>query len=362
MSVERGFLLLADISGYTGYLAETELDHAHEILAELLGEVVRGLTPPLALAAIEGDAVFAYGPLERGEGVLEAAETTYLAFHQLRDVMEARTTCQCNACRRLGSLDLKFIIHHGEYTLQGLTGTPNPIGSDVNLAHRLLKNSVIERTGVQSYAVLTQAALDATGVAPDGFTAGTESYEHLGDIPVRSYDLAARARRLAAAQEPDVSIETSDWFTEIELPAPPVVVWEWLNDVQKVRLWHEEGVRFEEQARGVDGRSGVGSVVHCHHGSKNPYVIKVTDWRPFELVGEEFAAGPGVRVRVVNQLEPVGDGRTLLRQGFRLFTPVPGPLRRRLCRRVVQADTHANLERLRARLDELARQPEPAHA
>src|SRR5690242_11658156 len=142
MSVERGFLLLADISGYTGYLAETELDHAHEILAELLGEVVGGLTPPLALAAIEGDAVFAYGPLERGESVLEAAETTYLAFLQLRDVMEARTTCPCNACRRIGTLDLKFIVHHGEYTLQGLTGTPNPIGSDVNLAHRLLKNSV----------------------------------------------------------------------------------------------------------------------------------------------------------------------------------------------------------------------------
>src|SRR5262249_41614295 len=204
--------------------------------------------------------------------------------------------------------------------------------------------------GFQSYVVLTRAALDATRLVAQGFTAGTESYAHLGDIPVWSYDLAARARRLAAAQEPDVSIETSDWFTDIELPAPPAVVWEWLNDVQKVRLWHEDGVRFEEQKRGVDGRSGVGSVVHCHHGSKNPYVIKVTDWRPYEFVGEEFAAGPGVRVRVVNQLEPAGNGRTLLRQGFRLFTPVPGPLRRSLCRRLVQADTHATLAPFRARL------------
>jgi hypothetical protein len=362
MSVERGFLLLADISGYTGYLAETELDHAHEILAELLGEVVSGLTPPLALAAIEGDAVFAYGPLDRGESVLEAAESTYLAFLQLRDVMEARTTCPCNACRRIGTLDLKFIVHHGEYTLQGLTGTPNPIGSDVNLAHRLLKNSVIERTGVQSYVVLSQAALDETGLSTDGFTAGTESYEHLGEIAVWSYDLAARARLLAAAQEPEVSIATSDWFTEIELPAPPPVVWEWLNDIEKTPLWTGEGVRFEEKNRGADGRSGVGSVVHCHHGAKSPYVMKVTDWRPFEFMAEEFAAGPGVRVRMVNELEPVENGRTLLRQGFRLFTPVPGRLRRPLCRKVVQADTHANLERLRARLEELARQPEPAQA
>ena len=59
VSIERGYLVLADISGYTGYLAECELDHAHGILAELLREVVGGLTPPLTLAAIEGDAVFA---------------------------------------------------------------------------------------------------------------------------------------------------------------------------------------------------------------------------------------------------------------------------------------------------------------
>jgi hypothetical protein len=359
MSVERGFLLLADISGYTGYLAETELDHAHEILAELLGEVVGGLTPPLALAAIEGDAVFAYGPLDRGETILEAVETTYLDFLQLRDVMEARTTCPCNACRRIGSLDLKFIVHHGEYTLQGLTGTPNPIGSDVNLSHRLLKNSVIEQTGYASYALLSESALRATAVPEDGFTAGTESYDHLGEIVVWSYDLAGRARELAAAKEPDVSIETSDWFTEVELRAPPAVVWEWMNDPGKLALWHDEGVRFEEQNRGRDGRSGVGAVVHCHHGAKSPYVIKVVDWRPFTFMAEELAAGPGMRVRIVYELEPTDDGGTLLRHGFRLFTPMPGRLRRPLCRKVVAADAHANLERLRERL---ADQPVPVHA
>ena len=32
--------LIADISGYTGYLADVELDHAQDILADLIGAVV----------------------------------------------------------------------------------------------------------------------------------------------------------------------------------------------------------------------------------------------------------------------------------------------------------------------------------
>ena len=35
--VERTCLLIADISGYTSYLAGVELDHAQDILADLFG-------------------------------------------------------------------------------------------------------------------------------------------------------------------------------------------------------------------------------------------------------------------------------------------------------------------------------------
>ena len=37
--VESGYLLLADISGYTAFLAQTELEHANEILSDLLETV-----------------------------------------------------------------------------------------------------------------------------------------------------------------------------------------------------------------------------------------------------------------------------------------------------------------------------------
>lgn len=39
-SIEHGYLVLADISGYTSFLVQTELDHAQEILSDLPGEEI----------------------------------------------------------------------------------------------------------------------------------------------------------------------------------------------------------------------------------------------------------------------------------------------------------------------------------
>ena len=57
---ESACLLIADISGYTRYLAGSELDHAQDILADLMSTVVGALRPGFRLAKLEGDAAFAY--------------------------------------------------------------------------------------------------------------------------------------------------------------------------------------------------------------------------------------------------------------------------------------------------------------
>ncbi len=61
--IQHGYLMLADISGYSAYLAGVELDHAHEILKALIELIVACLKPLLNIAELEGDAVFAYAPL-----------------------------------------------------------------------------------------------------------------------------------------------------------------------------------------------------------------------------------------------------------------------------------------------------------
>jgi hypothetical protein len=59
MPTSTGYLVLADISGYTHYLAGVELDHAHEVLTELLETIVGSFRALLTISKLEGDAVFA---------------------------------------------------------------------------------------------------------------------------------------------------------------------------------------------------------------------------------------------------------------------------------------------------------------
>ena len=58
---DHGYLILADVSGFTAFVTTTELEHGSEIIAALLDEVVGHLSPPLEIQEIEGDAVFALG-------------------------------------------------------------------------------------------------------------------------------------------------------------------------------------------------------------------------------------------------------------------------------------------------------------
>ena len=54
---QHGYLVLADISGYTSYLAGVELTHARDILTELLQLIVEHFKPLLFIVKLEGDAV-----------------------------------------------------------------------------------------------------------------------------------------------------------------------------------------------------------------------------------------------------------------------------------------------------------------
>src|SRR5262245_39639269 len=113
---EPACLVIADISGYTGYLAGVELDHAQDILADLMDTVVRALRPRFRLAKLEGDAAFAYVMTATIDGstLQDTIEGTYFAFRRrLRDIKQA-SQCDCNACTLIPSLDLKLVVHHGD--------------------------------------------------------------------------------------------------------------------------------------------------------------------------------------------------------------------------------------------------------
>jgi hypothetical protein len=181
---DLGFLVLADVSGFTAFVTTTELEHGSAIIAALLDEVVAHLSPPLEIQEIEGDAVFALGgaasELPRSR-LLEVLEDAFVAFKTRKRAMQDAETCLCNACQRIWILDLKMVVHHGPFLRHTVGGRSRVTGTAVILVHRLLKNGLARRGG---YALLTEPVVRSPGIDVEraGLLAHPEHYEHLGDV------------------------------------------------------------------------------------------------------------------------------------------------------------------------------------
>jgi uncharacterized protein YndB with AHSA1/START domain len=281
---ERGCLLLADISGYTGYLADSELDHAQNVLADLVETVVRGLRPMFKLAKLEGDAAFAYAATAQVDGsmLLDTIEKCYFGFRRRLDGIVRATTCPCNACRQIPGLNLKFFVHHGEFARHKVAGREELTGTDVIRVHRLLKNSVAETLGLRGYALMSAACVATAGLDPAtlGMREHRETYEHIGEIVGFVHDLEARWRDEQSRRRVYVSPSEADPELLFHLPAEPEVVWDYLTSPKRWQ-WMPGLTGFDQVTAG--GRRGAGTVNHCAHGD-TVVVEEILDWRPFTYV------------------------------------------------------------------------------
>ncbi len=329
---QHGYLVLADISGYTSFLAKTELEHAHEILTELLNLIVTEFSSMLTFSKFEGDCVFSYvseSKLSRGETLLELVEATYMAFRDLLQTCARRTTCTCNACRAIPTLDLKFMVHYGDYILQELVTGKELVGSDVNLVHRLLKNHITEGTGWRAYALFTEKALEHMCVQPEDMHRQIEAYEHLGDVPTLTLDLHARHKALTDARRVFITPEEANVTRVQEFPVAPAVLWDWLNDPDK-RSRYTPGKHWSLGQR-AGGRTGVGAANHCAHGKNSTSTEKIVDWRPFDYFTtySEIKMGLVMKMTWTNKLETVPAG-TCVRSTIKLDSPLPGFLNQKV--------------------------------
>jgi class 3 adenylate cyclase len=322
-AMQSGYLVLADIAGFTAYLAGSELDHANDILGELLELVAERFAPHLTVVEFEGDCVYARAEeaaLPGGEALLEILEITYLAFRDRVEAIRRGTTCQCNACRLIPTLHLKFIVHFGEYVLQSVGGAEKPMGSPVNLVHRLSKNGVTEETGWRAYILLSEAAVDRLGLERAAMHRRVEQYEHLGEVVTYSFDLAERYRERAAARRVMVTPQDAHATISVDMAAAPAVVWEWLNDPQKRLEW--QGMQIESHK--AAGRRGMGAANHCLHGKNAVTIQTILDWRPFEYFTHDSrdSTKPAPDMMLTYEITPIATGS---RVDVRMKLLMPGP-------------------------------------
>ena len=279
----RGYLLLADISGYTAFLVGTELEHAIAIVHELTALIRERLSPPMRFVKLEGDAVFCYADdtsFDDGERLIELIETCYLDFSNRLLDMERATTCRCAACASIGSLDLKFVIHYGAYVLSSDGDREDVAGPDVILVHRLLKNTVGDRGGPQAYAFLTVPCMERM---PPSFhlPSHTETFESFGRTTGGVHDLKPVAAQMREARRVYIGSEDADFEISFgEHPYPPAVVWQYFVDPDKRLRWQPLQTAVKNQPN-RQGRLGPGASSHCAHGTVGGDVLReYLDWRP----------------------------------------------------------------------------------
>lgn len=325
----RGYLVLADISGYTSFVAKTELEHSHEILTELLELLVAEFQPLMTISKLEGDAVFAYVDEEeqtRGEILIEFMESVYAAFRDKQVSMRRKTTCTCAACRNISSLDLKFIVHYGDYIVQTVANIRELVGTDVNLVHRLSKNHVSEATGWRAYILLTEKCLNCMQLDLPDAHLQLEAYEHLGELKTRSIDLHARYRELTDERRVRITEEEADLTLNVDFRVPPHIAWEWMQDPSRRNIWCPD-VKWSIGDR-PRGRRGRGASNHCAHG-KGISTEVVLDWRPFHYVTVHSIENGKVLFMETAYFEALPDGTTRFRDCISIrLIPGPRPLRR----------------------------------
>lgn len=159
---DKVLLFLPDISGFTKFVNETEIEHGQQIIASLLEEIISSNYLNFNLSEIEGDSVLFYKndikPV--AEELIELSLHIFNKFHQRRKEIAGATKCNCNACGSIKKLSLKFLIHFGDVKVIKIHNFNKLYGIDVIVIHKLLKNNISE----SAYILFSNAsAIDFTG-------------------------------------------------------------------------------------------------------------------------------------------------------------------------------------------------------
>ncbi len=203
----RGLLFIPDISGFTRFITETEIDHSRKLIQELLEVVIDANEIGLEVSEVEGDAVlfFRFGDRPDVSQLQRQVERMFRAFHGRLMAYDIGRFCQCRACVSASKLTLKVITHYGEFTSYSVRQFNKLIGRDVIVAHQLLKNDIDHH----EYWLVTPDLLpDGSAGAPAEWVRwvqGSKSTE-AGVIPYHYTSLSSLKQDLPPARLPDLGL------------------------------------------------------------------------------------------------------------------------------------------------------------
>lgn len=317
MTTHSGFLLIADITGYTNFLANTPTDVGGRITADLLDVLVETINPPFKVGNIAGDAIFVYAPDDgttSGQTVLDAVDSLYCAFADRVCTLRFGANYPDDPALLAGALDLKVVVHYGEYAINRIGDREELSGSAVVALHRLAKNTVTQDTGHSGYVMMTSLAVDHMKLSAffEALETRKEEIEHLGEINTYVFPLAPVWERLRRGvrrfvEKPELLLIEE---LNIDLPVPPCRAWELCTE-PKYRTQWISGIKSISTEGSDQGRTGIGTVQMCDHGDGMIVPVTATDWRPFDYISYRIETPLGLNVDKTIEMQPIGSGTRL---------------------------------------------------
>ena len=181
----KSLLFIPDITGFTEFVNNTEIEHSQHIISELLEKIIDSNEIGLEVSEIEGDAVLFYKTDETPglREVYNQSKKIFLTFHSHLKLYESQRICECGACSSASMLSLKFVVHSAEIGFTTVKNNKKPFGSDIVLLHRLLKNDIPH----DEYILFSNQFLESNTTEIDElsslvFEDGFNEYDNIGIV------------------------------------------------------------------------------------------------------------------------------------------------------------------------------------
>jgi len=248
----RGLLFIPDISGFTSFINQVDIDHSRMIMQELLEILINANQIGLEVSEIEGDAIlfYKYGESPKLEEIYKQVEKMFSEFHRHLLSYNHLKYCQCKACVSVADLSLKIITHYGEFTGYNVKNFSKLIGKDVIVAHQLLKNDIEQH----EYWLVTSSLLQDK--QPAGFKewmkwVNSSKQTETGEVPFH-YTMLSQLKNEIVPDKP-LQLEISNRAKVLSFTKE--------YDTDIITLFHATG-DFNNKGRWLEGVKSVEEVGH----------------------------------------------------------------------------------------------------
>lgn len=222
-----GYLMIADISGYTDFVKLHNLSqkpligkaaanffatHAEIVISDLLEAVIDAVEPSMQLNKLEGDAAFFFvdqnNSNDQANEIFNTMQRAHKAFEQKQNELAFVQACGCEPCLQSKNLRLKIFVHKGEYILKEIRQFLEVAGESVIFVHRLLKNGI---ESDEYWLVSEKFSRELSSENASYFSKVSQNVESFGEVTLDCFMHSARAPR---NQNIENRSRIRNWFSQ----------------------------------------------------------------------------------------------------------------------------------------------------